>query len=72
LAPAGCGEDAGHPADGTSAPGGSAADIVSGSITSLDAQLRGLADARARLSTKASVAAGGDDRLVVAPDGPLP
>jgi predicted dienelactone hydrolase len=50
----------------------SAADILTWSLTFLDAQVRGIPMARTQLSTMTSVAGGGDDRLVMPLDGPLP
>jgi predicted dienelactone hydrolase len=44
-------------------------DILTWSLTFLDAQVRGLPIARTQLSTMTSVAGGGDDRLVI---GPVP
>ena len=50
----------------------SAADILTWSLTFLDAQVRGIPAARMQLSTMTSVQGGGDDRLVIPLDGPLP
>ena len=50
---------------------GSASDILTWSITFLDAQVRGLPSARAQLAAMGSVAGGGDDRLVIPLDAPL-
>jgi predicted dienelactone hydrolase len=47
----------------------SASDILTWSLTFLDAQVRGLPIARTQLSTMTSVAGGGNDRLVI---GPVP
>jgi predicted dienelactone hydrolase len=57
-----------HGFDAVSAP-----DILTWSLTFLDARVRGLADARAQLSTMASVQGGGDDRLLLSIDaGAMP
>lgn len=48
----------------------SAGDILTWSLTFLDAHVRGLPIARAQLSTMTSVAGGGDDRLVIGPSSP--
>jgi len=48
----------------------SAGDILTWSLTFLDAQVRGLPAARAQLSTMTSVEGGGDDRLVIGPTRP--
>jgi predicted dienelactone hydrolase len=48
----------------------SAGDILTWSLTFLDAQVRGLPIARTQLSTMTSVAGGGDDRLVIGPAPP--
>jgi len=45
----------------------SAGDILTWSLTFLDAQVRGLPIARTQLSTMRSVAGGGDDSLVIGP-----
>jgi predicted dienelactone hydrolase len=50
----------------------SATDILTWSLTFLDAQVRGIPAARTQLSTMTSVAGGGDDRLVMPLDGALP
>jgi predicted dienelactone hydrolase len=50
----------------------SATDILTWSLTFLDAQVRGIPTARTQLSTMTSVDGGGDDRLVIPLDGPLP
>jgi len=49
----------------------SANDILTWSVTFLDAQVRGIPTARTQLSTMTSVAGGADDRLVIPLDGPL-
>ena len=56
-----------HTFDSSAAP-----DILTWSLTFLDAQVRGLPSARAQLSTMGSVAGGGHDRLVVPLNGPAP
>jgi len=56
-----------HEFDAASAP-----DILSWSMTFLDAQVRGVPTARTQLETMTSVAGGGDDRLVIPLDSPLP
>jgi predicted dienelactone hydrolase len=50
----------------------SAGDILSWSLTFLDARVRGLPSARAQSSTMTSVAGGGDDSLVIRRDDPVP
>jgi len=50
----------------------SSSDILTWSMTFLDAQVRGIPTARTQLSTMTSVDAGADDRLVMPFDGPLP
>jgi predicted dienelactone hydrolase len=50
----------------------SATDILTWTLTFLDAQVRGIPAARTQLSTMTSVEGGGDDRLVMALEGPLP
>ncbi len=47
-------------------------DIFTWSFTFLDAEVRGNPTARRQLSTMASVAGGGDDRIVVPYNGPVP
>lgn len=50
----------------------SAADILTWSLTFLDAKVRGIPIARTQLSTMTRVEGGADDRLVMPLDGPLP
>lgn len=50
----------------------SATDILTWSLTFLDARVRALPTARTPLSTMPSVDGGGNDRLVIPLDGPLP
>jgi predicted dienelactone hydrolase len=50
----------------------SAADVLTWSLTFLDAQVRGIPMARAQLSTMTSVDGGAGDTLVMPLDGPLP
>ncbi len=47
-------------------------DIFTWSLTFFDAEVRGTAAARQQLSTMASVAGGGDDRVVIPYNGPVP
>jgi hypothetical protein len=47
-------------------------DILTWSLTFLDAQVRGVPAARTQLETMTSVAGGGDDRLVIPLDSSLP
>ena len=47
-------------------------DIVTWSLTFLDAEVRGDPSARERLSTMGSVAGGGDDRVVIPYNGAAP
>ena len=56
-----------HGFDAASAP-----DILTWSMTFLDAQVRGIPTARTQLSTMTSVGGGADDRRVMPFDGPLP
>jgi predicted dienelactone hydrolase len=46
-------------------------DIFTWSLTFLDAEARGIAAAQQRLATMASVAGGGDDRVVIPLNGPM-
>jgi predicted dienelactone hydrolase len=50
----------------------STGDIFTWSLTFLDAEVRGSPAARRQLSTMASVAGGGDDRVVIPYNGPAP
>jgi predicted dienelactone hydrolase len=47
-------------------------DIFTWALTFFDAEVRGTAAARQQLSTMASVAGGGDDRVVIPYNGPVP